>query len=191
MNFPNFLTLSRFVLAIVFLVFLFIDGLGFKVAAFATFALACLTDYWDGIWARKHNQITAFGQILDPIADKFLTFSAFLAFVNMRILPAWVVVVMLVREVFITFFRFLGASKGLTMSAEHSGKVKTVLQIGVILCILAFIILTQTPYWNPAWSEVSLTVIRSAVICVMVFTLWSGIRYAVKHWKEVSEAISR
>ena len=191
LNFPNFLTLSHFALAGVFMFFLFNGDVGFKIAALAVFMLACLTDYWDGVYARKHQEITVLGQLLDPIADKVLNFSAFLSFVDMDILPAWMVLVMLTREIFVTLFRFLGASRGEAMPADKSGKVKTVLQVGVIVAILAAIVWTETPYWNAAWGENALMVIQTAVFLVLVFTVWSGTAYVQKHWKQVSGQVSR
>ena len=123
-----------------FMFFLHTQGLAFKLAAFAVFGLACLTDYWDGYIARSRNQITTFGQLLDPIADKILIFAAFLSFVEMGLTPAWMVILMLIREVLLTGFRLLAATRGIVIPADKGGKHKTVLQIVMIFVLLIFLI---------------------------------------------------
>jgi len=101
-NLPNKLTILRIVLAFVFILFLFIGGLAAKVTALVLFLSASATDILDGYLAKKNNQITDFGKLMDPIADKILIISAFLAFVEMRLIPAWMVVIILFREAAVT-----------------------------------------------------------------------------------------
>ena len=93
MTIPNKLTIARIVLTFVFMLFLFIPGLTAKILALLIFFLACLSDYLDGLLARKHNTITNFGIIMDPIADKILVLGAFLVFVEIKIIPAWMVII--------------------------------------------------------------------------------------------------
>jgi len=110
MNLPNKLTISRMVLTFIFMFFLFSSGLAAKSVALAVFILASLTDYYDGAIARKTGQITNLGKILDPIADKVLTLAAFLAFVQMGLVEAWMVVVIIMRELFITGVRLVAVA---------------------------------------------------------------------------------
>jgi len=166
--------------------FLFLEGFWAKAAALFFFSLASLTDFLDGWLARKHQLITAFGKLLDPIADKVLIFGAFLSFVQMNILPAWMVILMLFREILVTGFRFMGASKGVVLPAGKSGKGKTVLQIVSVIVILIYVVLAETRFWNADWTANVLTAIRVGVFFVVLWTVGSGIYYTIKHWSKVT-----
>ena len=143
MNLPNKLTISRIVLAFVFMFFLFSKGIGFKCLALAAFILASITDFYDGQIARKLNQVTDFGKFVDPIADKVLMLAAFLGFVEMNLAPAWMVVIIIARELIVTGLRLLAVAKGKVLAATRSGKHKTVSQIVAIITILIFIIFRE------------------------------------------------
>lgn len=191
LNLPNLLTVSRFALTAVFMLFLYGKGPLCRAAALLCFALACLTDYLDGRYARRHQQITFLGQILDPIADKVLMFAAFLSFVEMEILPAWMVFLMLTREVFVTAFRFAAASRGVALPAEKQGKRKTVLQASAIIGVLLVLIAAESQWWDASWASPALLAIRAVMLFVMAFTLWSGVVYAAKYWQEAGGAAAR
>ena len=117
MNIANKLTISRIVLTFVFMFFLFSKGLASKVLALAVFAVASWTDFLDGFLAKKRNEITDFGKLMDPIADKILVIAAFLAFVEMKLIPAWIVVIIVFREFTITGLRLIALAKGVVMEA--------------------------------------------------------------------------
>lgn len=136
MNLPNQLTVSRFVLTVFFLLALFIEFPFNTTIALALFLVASLTDWIDGAYARKHNLITNFGKLMDPLADKILTCSAFIAFVGEGWIAAWMVVIIVAREITITGLRLLAASKNHVLAAEGWGKHKTIWQIITILAIL-------------------------------------------------------
>src|SRR5579863_5788001 len=138
MNLPNKLTLSRFVLTVVFLAAVFSNVRLHETAALVLFSLASLTDYFDGKIARRDKLITNFGILMDPLADKILVCSAFIAFVGLRWMPAWMVVVIVARELAITGLRLLAASKNLVLAAEGYGKHKTISQIVAIIAVLVF-----------------------------------------------------
>ncbi len=153
MNLPNRLTILRIILSFVFMFLLFSPGITAKALAFIAFSLACLTDFLDGYIARKYNLITDFGKLLDPIADKILVLSAFLAFVQMGIIPAWMVVIIILRELLITGIRILAASKGKIVAASLAGKHKTVSQMISIFVIVLFIVVKEAgvsvfTFWN-------------------------------------------
>ena len=133
MNLANKLTISRIVLAGIFILFLFIRGPGAKFMALAIFMAACITDYYDGYIARKANSITSFGKLMDPIADKILVLGAFLAFVQMNIIPAWMVIIIITREFMITGIRILALSQKKVLAAESGGKHKTVSQMVAVI----------------------------------------------------------
>ncbi len=145
MNLPNQLTVSRFGLTGLFLVALLVPFPFHQTVALFLFAAASLTDYFDGALARKHGLITNFGILMDPLADKILTGSAFIAFVELGWMPAWMVVIIVGRELAITGLRMLAASKNLVLAAEGFGKHKTITQIVCILCILVSL---SYPTWG-------------------------------------------
>ena len=146
MNLANKLTISRIILAGIFILCLFIRGIGAKFFGLAVFLTACITDYYDGLIARRENSITAFGMLMDPIADKILVLGAFLAFVEMKIIPAWTAMVIIARELVITGIRMLALSKKKVLSAETAGKHKTVSQMVAVLSILIFLIIIAKRY---------------------------------------------
>ena len=190
---PNFLTWLRIVLSVVFMILVFADGVAAKAAALFIFLTASLTDYWDGRIARAKNQVSGFGKLMDPIADKVLTLSAFLAFVQMGIIPAWMVVMILLRDFLITGLRLLmtqgsrGESSTRPYGTRSSGKHKTVLQFSAIIGVLLFLTAKETPFWRSEWTPDALQVIYVSMAFIVAVTLASGVRYAVKN-KDVFRA---
>jgi CDP-diacylglycerol--glycerol-3-phosphate 3-phosphatidyltransferase len=146
MNVPNKLTVSRFILTAAFLAVIFADGAFLETVALLLFSAAGLTDYLDGKIARRDNLITNFGILMDPLADKILVCSAFIAFLGRGWLPAWMVVLVVTRELAITGLRLLAASKNLVLAAEGFGKHKTISQIVAIISIL---VLHSFHQWGP------------------------------------------
>jgi CDP-diacylglycerol--glycerol-3-phosphate 3-phosphatidyltransferase len=138
MNVPNKLTVSRFALTLAFLVVMFSQFRLRETLALVLFSAASLTDYFDGKIARRDNLITNFGILMDPLADKILVCSAFIAFVGLTWMPAWMVVIIVARELAITGLRLLAASKNVVLAAEGYGKHKTISQIVAIIAILVF-----------------------------------------------------
>lgn len=193
MNLPNKLTILRIALAVVFVVLLFVDGVAAKVAALAIFIIASATDALDGYLAKKYGQITDFGALMDPIADKILILSAFLAFVEMGIVPAWMVVVIIFREVTVTGLRIMALGKGKVISADTGGKHKTVSQVVVIIAILLLIIFKEAgPGASAFWSARTEAVWRDTVFVLMlvtvILTLISGVSYLVKNREVYTDA---
>ena len=136
MNVPNKLTVSRFILTAVFLAVLFSTCRFHETIALVLFSVASLTDYFDGKIARRDKLITNFGILMEPLADKILVCSAFIAFVERGWMPAWMVVIVVARELAITGLRLLAASKNVVLAAEKYGKHKTISQIVAIIAIL-------------------------------------------------------
>ncbi len=182
MNLPNFLTLLRIGLTAVFLSLLFVPGAWFKAAALTVFAIAAFTDYLDGRIARTRGLVTPFGQLMDPIADKILVFGAFLAFVQLSVVPAWMVIVMLAREVLITGLRLLAANRGQVLPAQSSGKHKTILQLVSILTILSLLFLREIPQAQ-AWIEPGFWAVRILLYVVVAWTLYSGFKFLAANRK--------
>ena len=136
MNLPNKLTISRFLLTVAFLVAIFSEIPYHETIALFLFGAGSLTDYFDGKIARRDKLITNFGILMDPLADKILVCSAFIAFVGRGWIPAWMVVIIVARELAITGLRLLAASKNVVLAAEGYGKHKTISQIVAILAVL-------------------------------------------------------
>jgi CDP-diacylglycerol--glycerol-3-phosphate 3-phosphatidyltransferase len=180
MNLPNKLTISRIIIAGIFTLFLFISGLGAKLAALALFLIACITDYYDGYFARKHGTITDFGKLMDPIADKILVLGAFFSFVEMKIIPAWMVMVIIARELIITGIRILALSKKKVLAAEVAGKHKTVSQIAAVLAILLFLIIKESGFIFRYLSYYS-EAIYILMLITAAMTLISGSFYMIKN----------
>lgn len=147
MNVPNKLTVARFVLTAVFLLIFFNAFKWNNTLALLVFSVASLTDYFDGKIARRDKLITNFGILMDPLADKILICSAFIAFVGRDLMPAWMVVIIVARELAITGLRLLAASKNLVLAAEKYGKHKTISQIVATLSVLVLLSYKEWGQW--------------------------------------------
>lgn len=186
MNLPNALTLGRIGLACALILLLSVEGCWAKMLALTLFVLACGTDWLDGRLARRRRQITVFGTLMDPIADKVLVLGAFIAFVQLRLIPAWMVLIIIARELLITGVRLLATSGGRVLPALRLGKHKTFSQMFAILTILALLIVREAaPRWGStaaaavaAWSVHASYLVMLVAVC---FTLISGIQFLWVH----------
>ena len=139
MNLPNKLTILRVILIPVFVAFL-LDPLarpGAKWIALLIFIVASVTDALDGNIARKYNLVTNFGKFMDPLADKLLVCSALIAFVDMDMMPTWIVMIIIAREFIISGFRLVASDNGIVIAAGIWGKLKTVCQMVMIIVLIA------------------------------------------------------
>ena len=136
MNLPNKLTLARFVLTLAFVVIMFSHLPFNETYSLVLFSLASISDYLDGKIARSRKLITNFGILMDPLADKIMVCSAYIAFVGRGWIEAWMVVIVVARELAITGLRLLAASKQVVLAAERFGKHKTISQIIAIIALL-------------------------------------------------------
>lgn len=169
MNTPNKITVARIILVPVFMLLLYF---GQTYWALAVYIIACLSDLVDGRIARKYNLVTDFGKFMDPLADKMLVLAAMCYFVEVGLMPGWVVAVVLLREFGVSGLRLLAVEQGIVIAAAWSGKIKT----GVTMVALGLLILA-TESWFPAPDVI-------AVICwllILITTLYSGIEYFVKN----------
>src|SRR2546426_6799040 len=150
MNLPNKLTISRFILTVAFLVVMFSRVPFHETIALALFVAGGITDFLDGQIARRNKLITNFGILMDPLADKIMVCSAFIAFVGLNWIPAWMVVLIVARELAITGLRLLAASKNIVLAAEGYGKHKTIPQIVAIISMLVWQGYRQEAAFGPA-----------------------------------------
>ncbi|MDF2539334.1 MAG: putative rane protein [Herbinix sp.] len=143
MNLPNKITIFRVLMIPVFLIFMLIPDIPYgKYIAAAIFIIAALSDLLDGYIARKHNLITNFGKFMDPMADKLLVASALICFVELKLLPAWIVIIIIAREFIISGFRLIASDNGLVLAAGWSGKLKTNIQM--IMSVMLILNLDHT-----------------------------------------------
>ena len=139
MNTPNILSLIRIILTPLFIILLFDDFKMAKVFALLVFAIAAITDAYDGHLARKYNQITPEGKFLDPLADKILVLSAFISFAYINIIDFWMVGIIIFRDLFVTGLRFILSSRGFEFVTSKLSKYKTAFQLTIIILTLIFI----------------------------------------------------
>ena len=162
-NIPNALTLGRILIIPVFIVLLTVwqSSLSHVLAA-SIFALASITDYLDGYLARKWKVVSNFGKFADPMADKILVMTAFIMLVELKMAPAWVVAIIICRELAVTGLRLLLVENGGTvLAAAMPGKIKTFSQMFAIIFLLL--------HWNLS-GQVLLYI-------ALFFTLYSGYDY--------------
>lgn len=188
MNLPNKLTLSRIILAPVFLALLLIDDVWARALALVTFVVAALTDVYDGWLARRTGVVTGFGKFMDPLADKILTSSAFIAFVALGYARVWMVLPIVVRELFITGLRSVAAYRGMVIRPSFLAKVKTFLQMLVIVVILGYV--NAQTFAGPMgfdWGWLSASWIPALfdylMLATMIITVYTGVDYL---WRNAS-----
>ena len=163
LNLPNFLTVSRILAVPVIVVVLLDETPNGDTFAAALFALAAATDGLDGYFARSRDAVTTFGKLMDPLADKLLIVAALISLVSLNRLAAWVAMVIIGREMAVTGLRGLAAERGIVLAASPLGKLKTVLQIGAVIALIAV-----NP--SPVWVDV-------LVYAAVAVTLISGAQY--------------
>jgi CDP-diacylglycerol---glycerol-3-phosphate 3-phosphatidyltransferase len=176
MNLPNKLTVSRFALTALFLWALFSPIALNDTLALIFFSVASFTDYLDGSISRRRGLVTNFGILMDPLADKVLVCSAFIAFVESTHLnpgapvkvAAWMVIIIVARELAITGMRLLAASKKIVLAAENLGKLKTIFQI---VSIIALLVTDAIHEWVP-WLK---NLFAPWVAGFAAITLWAAV----------------
>ena len=174
---PNIITLAR-LLAIPFIVInmtIYPEG-GFWVSVTCSlvYLIAALTDILDGHLARKYNLVTNFGKFLDPLVDKLLVASALIMLIPLGRVPAWVVFLILAREISVTGLRAIASERGLIISASDSGKKKTLAQNVALVCLL----------WHYSFLWADMAAIGLIILYVaLVMTYWSGGLYFYQYLK--------
>ena len=166
MNLPNKLSLTRIALIPVMVALMYPNTTVCNLLAAVVFALAAFTDFLDGHIARKQHIVTDFGKFVDPVADKLLVLSALIMLIQQELMLAWVVVVILARELCVDGLRMVAGSKGMVIAAGKLGKIKTTVQIVLILWLM----LSRQPVMGNIVSG-------ALTLLVLVMTLWSGVEY--------------
>jgi len=166
------LTLSRIVLIPVFVFSVYLH----PIFGALVFSIASLTDFLDGYFARRSGDITTFGIILDPIADKFLVISALIVLVDMERLAAWIAIIIIVREFLVTGLRVVALSKDIIIPAELGGKIKTGVQIAAVLCLIL-----NRSLFNINLYDIGIVLIWLALVLSIV----SGVNYTISFGKRI------
>ena len=174
---PNVLTLLRIACVPVLILLLMHTGPLASALAAAVFFIATITDYFDGYIARSYNSVTAIGKFLDPMADKLVVATALIMLAGIPRtphIPAWIVVVMVAREIMVTALRAVAATEGMVMGADELGKYKMSLQAIAITGLLI-----HYTYFYVDTFAFGMFVLWIA----LVVTVWSGIDYCLKVWR--------
>ena len=198
-NLPNQLTVSRIILIFFFVALANIDAdkINFveipkhvsetcHLIAYIIAILAGITDFLDGQIARRYKCESDFGRLMDPLADKIFIVATFVMMADYRIIPAWIVVVVLSREFLVTGLRLLAASDGVVLAADKSGKFKTAFQmISLIIGGAGWVKLFGFNIFEPTiWK-----IWYGIMLLVVFFTLYSGISYFIKNYKLITNKL--
>src|SRR5271170_7653764 len=187
MNLPNTLTIVRIFFVPLLVAALVQEHVGITIdgvhitnewLALAIFLIAAATDLLDGYLARRWPQVTTIGTLLDPIADKMLVSAALISLVQVRVLPAWMAILIVGREFAVSGLRSIAAAEGYTIQASELGKTKMALQVLAIALVMVSI-------HYPA-------VTQAAMICmwgVMIFAMLSALDYFRKFWRRVDDKV--
>ncbi|MEK7703016.1 MAG: CDP-diacylglycerol--glycerol-3-phosphate 3-phosphatidyltransferase [Nitrospirota bacterium] len=178
MNLPNFLTLLRIGIVPFFIAFFYIPyfrTLQGSILLALLFLIASLTDLLDGYLARRHDQVTRFGQFLDPVADKILVLSALILLVGSQVIPSWIAIVIIGREFVVTGLRLIVALEGIVIAAESFGKYKMFFQSTAMIFLL--LVVPPAFYFN----EIGFALL----ILSIIFSLSSACQYFLQFGRQV------
>ncbi len=190
MTFPNILSLLRVLIAPVFLYLITYGGF-YILIAFILFVIGALTDYVDGWYARKYNVATPLGKFVDPLADKFLTTSAFLAFSIMELIPFWMVIIVIFRDFMTTVMRVFADKFEIQMKTSYPAKVKTFLQMLFISYVLLLLVGNESELFGISsykWERL-LTggdVIYFIMLLLTLLSLWTLIEYFINNMELIN-----
>jgi CDP-diacylglycerol--glycerol-3-phosphate 3-phosphatidyltransferase len=180
MNLPNTLTIGRiFLVPIVVVVLLTVEIRNWALWGASLFLAAALTDLLDGYLARRRKQVTTLGRLLDPIADKLLISSALISLVQLKIAPAWMVVIIIGREFAVSGLRSIAAHEGFSIDVSKLGKGKMVTQVAAVVGLIL-------GYKYGGWVKHTATVLLWAVV---VFALVSMVQYFREFWSKLDSSI--
>ena len=180
MNLSIFLTLLRIFFVPLLVALLLTKGKNMDVWAVAVFLFAAATDLLDGYFARRRAQVTRLGILLDPIADKLLTSAAFISLVELRLVPAWMVVIIVGREFAVSGLRAIASAQGFVLEPSEIGKTKMVFQVVAITVIVL----------ERRYPRVHLLG-QGLLWLVVLFALWSAAQYFLKFWKTLDSRLKR
>jgi CDP-diacylglycerol--glycerol-3-phosphate 3-phosphatidyltransferase len=193
---PNQLTILRIVLTPVFLFFLLLENPVFKLISLGIYIIAAFTDWYDGWLARKFNYITNWGKFWDPLADKILTSAAFIGFVILNIIPLWMVVIIILRDIIITSLRAYADYKEFSFPTSYYAKWKTFIQMGFLYyLLLVYVGMNTIEIYIGSTNIFNLLMDKEFIfICMLIITavtFHSGVTYIFNNRKLIRELFSR
>jgi len=188
MTLPNQLTILRIILSPVFLYLFLSDIIWMKQVSIAVYIVAALSDWYDGWLARKFNYITSWGKFWDPLADKILTSAAFIGFAIVDLIPWWMVIIIVGRDVLITLLRVYADLKSYTFTTSYYAKWKTLLQMIFLYYLLILFVARYTPEINSAYDNLISSLLNAQLIffialLITAVTFHSGILYVKRNWQ--------
>lgn len=184
MNLPNQLTILRIILTPIFVALFLSDKTSLKQLSLIVYIVAALTDWYDGWIARKFGYATRWGRFLDPLADKILTSSAFIAFASIGLLATWMVILVVVRDILITLLRSYAELKNKPVITTKSAKAKTFIQMVFIYYLLfGYVLNISFEKMNLEATLLNSTLIFWAMFLVTILTVWTGLVYIYDNWK--------
>jgi CDP-diacylglycerol---glycerol-3-phosphate 3-phosphatidyltransferase len=194
MNTPNKLTLTRIVLAPIFMFFFLLDSFQMRLIGLVLFLIAALTDLFDGYIARKYGILTGFGKFMDPLADKILVSSALITFVSLHYASPLPVMLIIGREFSITGLRLLAAYKGAIIPPSWWAKVKTFLQMTVVAALMAYILLITAlrdyGVHEPLIESFDYMFYFNLLLWVTAtVTIWTGVDYILKYFSMIKSVL--
>lgn len=176
MNLPNKITILRIILIPVFVACFYIPSAYMREIAALVFLIAYITDILDGNLARKNNMVTNFGKLMDPVADKLLTFAAFIMLVDQSLMSPVAAIIVMARELLVSGFRMVAVEGGTVIAASILGKLKTVSQCVAVILILVW----------PRIDFLGFPLDQVVLWVSVAITAWSGVDYIVKYAKHVN-----
>ena len=187
---PNILTLARILLTPLFVYILFLGGENGYPWALVIFVTAGITDIIDGYLARRLQVVSKIGKLLDPAADKILVLTAFISFVTMGLINAWMVVVIILRDVLVTIMRFGLEKKHKPMTTSKIAKGKTAVQITSIIIILGYLSLRSYQITGITNLIESTHLIIILMYITVLFTVYTGIDYVVANRSAIGTLVN-
>ena len=192
---PNQLTILRIILTPVFLFFFLSGNPLFKIISLGIFIVAALTDWYDGWLARKFNYITNWGKFWDPMADKILTSSAFIGFVILGIIPLWMVIIIILRDLVITTLRAYADYKDFSFPTSYYAKWKTFIQMTFLYYLLIAYVGSTSAAQYIGGSEVFTVLMNEnlvyiSMLIITAITFHSGVTYIYRNRKLIKELFS-
>lgn len=177
MNLPNKITIFRMLMVPVFVLFMLVPSIPYgNTVAAIVFLIAALSDLLDGYIARKNNLVTNFGKFMDPIADKLLVSSALICFVELKLVPSWVVIIIIARDFIINGFRLIASDNGIVIAASNWAKLKTNVQ----MVMSVMLIINLDNYYINILEQI-------AIYLAVILTIISLIEYIIKNKKVLKD----
>lgn len=176
MTLPNKLSIARAVCIPVIVVLLYLQDPACRIAAGIIFILACITDFLDGRIARSRNLVTDFGKFIDPVADKLLVLTTMIMLIHLQLMPAWVVIIVICRELSVDGLRMVAVTQGKVIAAGPLGKWKTACQ----MVLISVMLILNLSFWS-SWPVMVLTGI------MILLTVVSAVDYFFRNRSVLAE----